>query len=191
MPPWALEATFRCRIFERITDLKRADNLTEQTESETRAEKTTMLIRQWDILLSNPGISGEKTVSAVRPHLNQWINRKHGDLNYQVTQILTGHGSFGHFLYRIGKRESPSCFHCTHQDDTVEHTVAECPAWEDLRAKLLSDIDLSRIARINLETIVDKILQRKEYWSAFSSFATVVITRKEEERSRARVSSPS
>lgn len=148
-----------------------------------------MLMRQWDIVLSNPGIWGAKTVSAIRPYLSRWMNRNYGELNYQVTQILTGYGSFGHFLYRIGKRESSMCFHCTHHDDTVEHTLVECPAWEDLRGKFLLDIGVNRTDRINLELIIDKILQRKEHWLAFSNFAKMVITSKEkEERRRARVS---
>ena len=41
-----------------------------------------------------------------------WYNRKHGELDYHLTQILSGHGCFGNFLFRIGKRISPSCVFC-------------------------------------------------------------------------------
>ncbi|XP_011255295.2 uncharacterized protein LOC105250741 [Camponotus floridanus] len=109
MPPWSLEASFRCRVFERIQDLKRSGEYTQQTDKKIRDEEANTLLRQWDTLLGNPNNWGNYTTSAVRLHLNKWMSRGHGELNYFSTQILTGHGSFGHFLYRIRKKDFTVC----------------------------------------------------------------------------------
>lgn len=39
------------------------------------------------------------------PTVRTWVERRHGRVDYNLTQCLTGHGSFGQFLVRIGKRE--------------------------------------------------------------------------------------
>ncbi|CAH0698267.1 unnamed protein product [Spodoptera exigua] len=55
----------------------------------------------------------------------EWLERRHGVLTFRLTQVLTGHGSFGRFLFRIQREETPECRHCEdHLEDTVEHTVA-------------------------------------------------------------------
>jgi len=64
------------------------------------------MIRQWEILLGRNGVWGHKTVEAIRPVMRQWLDRQFGEINYYVAQMLTGHGSFGHFLFRIDRRDS-------------------------------------------------------------------------------------
>jgi len=189
MPPWSLEASFRCRVYERTQDLKRLGEHTQQTDRETRDEETNTLYRQWDILFGNPNSWGNYITSAIRLHLRKWMSRGHGELNYFSTQILTGHDSFGHFLYRIGKRDSTSCVHCTYGDDTAEHTLSDCPAWAEHRRKLLTEISIVPPERLTLNRIIEKILEKKEYWSSFNNFATVVIAKKEEEERRLEVAS--
>lgn len=63
------------------------------------------------------------------PDVRPWINRKHGTLNYFITQTLTGHGCFKSYLHRFKRAEDDVCAYC--QDtDTVEHTVFMCNRWE-------------------------------------------------------------
>lgn len=98
--------------------------------------------------------------------------------------MLTGHGSFDHFLWRIGKREEASCFHCAHPDDTLEHTLSDCRAWSDHRDKLVRELGLNIGSDITLGRIVERILIKKEYWYSFVYFSTVVLKLKEEEERR-------
>lgn len=181
IPPWSLEATMRCRIYSRFADLKLRSEFSHKTEAEVRNGESLLLFRQWDTFLSRPGIWGQKTVTAVQPFLRRWINRDFGEINYHVAQMLTGHGSFGHFLWRIGKRETAECFHCSSQDDTVEHTIADCPAWDNLRWELIHKFCMGNVNRLTLSQIISKILEKKEYWSFFVSFAVSVIRIKEED----------
>jgi len=184
MPPWTLEASFRCRVYERIQDLKRVGEYSQQAEREMRGEEITMLYRQWDILVGNPNSWGNYTTSAIKPHLKRWVNRVHGELNYFSTQILTGHGSFSHFLYRIGKKDSTNCMHCTYRNDTAEHTLIDCPAWTGHRDRMLAEIGIVPPERVTLSKVIEKILERREHWASFTNFAVVVINKKEEEERR-------
>lgn len=183
-PPWKLEVTLRSRVYSRCQDLIRRNEFTEETEADVRNGKDILLMRQWDVLLNKPDSWGAKTINSIRPHLKTWLSRRHGDMNYYVTQMLSGHGSFGHFLNRIQKRETAECFHCAIADDTLEHTVFDCPSWESYRIELYSKLGLDIQTRHILEEIVEKILVNEENWLAFSYYAVSVLKTKEEEERR-------
>ncbi|KMQ89041.1 reverse transcriptase [Lasius niger] len=108
-----------------------------------------------------------------------------------MSQLLTGHGSFGHYLLRIGKREDESCPHCDCDADTAEHTLGACPAWDDARTRLVNKIGPNpeeEGSLLTLRFVVGRILDSEENWAAFSHFAaTVVKTKEEAERNRDRL----
>ncbi|GAB1869618.1 Reverse transcriptase [Camponotus japonicus] len=183
-PPWKLEAAFRSRIYSRLQDLKRRSEYTDEAEAEIRKGEETLLLRQWEIILSGRNVWGAKTIKAIKPHMKRWIERRFGEVGYYTTQMFTGHGSFGHFLHRINKRETAECFHCSETDDTVEHTLGECPRWDTQRSELIGCLGLRSQDRISMEVIVGKMLDSEEYWKAFSRFAVSVLKSKEEEERR-------
>lgn len=130
MPPWVLEVTLRRRIYLRLDELKRRGDLSQEASMEIRAAEGLLLMRQWEVILGRRDDFGLVTIRAIRPHLVRWMGRKWGEINYFSTQMLSGHGSFGHFLSRIGRRESTSCIYCPEVDDDVGHTFFVCPAWQ-------------------------------------------------------------
>ena len=109
------------------------------------------------------------------PSVSHWINRSHGALNYHLTEMMTGHGPFGSYLKRIGKAQSANCEHCREEDDTPEHTLSLCPAWERQRSTLRHATG----CEITPEAVGLKILESKEAWEAFSVFANYVLRTKE------------
>ncbi|XP_060802890.1 uncharacterized protein LOC132902325 [Amyelois transitella] len=89
---------------------------------------------------------------------------------------MTGHGCFGHYLYRIGKEGSEVCHECGEPDDTAQHTLADCSRWSAQRQDLvevLGDGDLS------LHNVVDRMLCSERNWVAVASFCETVILQKE------------
>jgi hypothetical protein len=72
--------------------------------------------------------------------MEQWLTRSHGQLNFYMTQIITGHGCFNKYLWRIKKIDAPNCSHCHSLCDDARHTLAICPAWEEEREKLANKI---------------------------------------------------
>ncbi|GJQ77957.1 hypothetical protein Trydic_g2318 [Trypoxylus dichotomus] len=73
----------------------------------------------------------------------RWTKRFIGDANkfgklrvalsYQATQLVTGHGNFGAYLHRIGRRDSANC-ECG-EEDTAGHVLFDCPYTEDWRSR--------------------------------------------------------
>nr|XP_032525058.1 uncharacterized protein LOC116776072 [Danaus plexippus plexippus] len=90
--------------------------------------------------------TGIRTVEAVRSFLLEWLNLEHGTLTFRLTQVLSGYGCFGRYLWRIARRESTLVCHgdgCA--EDTAQHTLEECPSRTRKRAILVAKIgdDLS------------------------------------------------
>lgn len=136
-----------------------------------------MLRRQWQIYLQRDDVARRRTCRAILPVMDHWLDRKHGEISFHVTQILTNHGCFYEYLYRIGKAESAICPFCEREEDTAEHTLERCEEWRGEREFLTSIIgnDLS------LTSVVRRILHSEEGWQALVSFAERVMMTKEED----------
>ncbi|XP_068631417.1 uncharacterized protein [Battus philenor] len=69
-------------------------------------------------------------VVAILSVFEAWMQRRDGRLNYRLTQVLIGYGSFGDYLCRIGHEATENCFHCGGAArDSALHTLADYPAW--------------------------------------------------------------
>ncbi len=53
-------------------------------------------------------------------------------MNFYLTQVMSGHGAFNTYLFRMKLAESPKCANCDRrgQDDDAWHTPFECPAFQ-------------------------------------------------------------
>lgn len=65
------------------------------------------------------------------PDIQAWKERGVGQLNFHLTQILTGHGVFNKFRRRIGKADSAGCWfgHDT-EDLSVTNGTANVPSYQ-------------------------------------------------------------
>lgn len=78
--------------------------------------------------------AGLQTVKAVRPVLKKYVERRRGGLFFRLMQVLSGHGCFREYLYRIVGREATTrCHECGHTEDTAQHTLEHYPRWADQR----------------------------------------------------------
>ena len=104
-------------------------------------------------------------------------------LTFRVTQVLTGHGCFGEYLRRIGAEETTECIECGAEMDSAQHTIEECPQYQEARRDLTNVIgaDLSPAA------LVGALLGSESKRKAVPSFCEEVMAHKEEkERERER-----
>uniref|UniRef100_A0A2S2NYY3 Reverse transcriptase domain-containing protein n=1 Tax=Schizaphis graminum TaxID=13262 RepID=A0A2S2NYY3_SCHGA len=112
MPPLDLLAIERRRIFEGM---------------DRRAAREQLLVNwqeQW-----NTARSGRWTHRLIRD-VAAWYRRKHGEVSYHLSQVLTGHGCFGKYQNKFCNLESDACAQCGETPDSPEHAVFKCDAWD-------------------------------------------------------------
>jgi len=49
---------------------------------------------------------------------------------------LTGHGCYQHYLWKRRRAANPYCMHYEKPEDTVEHTLFNCPFWAEDRPEM-------------------------------------------------------
>ncbi|XP_026829126.1 uncharacterized protein LOC113562827 [Ooceraea biroi] len=125
-------------------------------------------------------LPGVRVREAILPQFEKWLERKHGSITFHLTQIITGHGSFGEFREKIGKSRNAKCFHSLSPRDSAQHTVEVCAAWSMERQELRRIIT----GPLTLKNMIGEMLKSEEKWNAVRDFASKVMRKKEEEERR-------
>ncbi|XP_046869081.1 uncharacterized protein LOC124461611 [Drosophila willistoni] len=101
------------------------------------------------------------------PNIEAWVGRKHGQVNFYLTQVLSGHGCFRQYLNRFGHDHFPTCPACPEGafEDAlhVAFSCARCSA-ERQRAERAIGQTLS------VASLVPSMLERKDNWAAVSNY---------------------
>lgn len=145
-----------------------------------RREEDRRAIERWKERLVEDYLPGKRVRKAIIPRFEEWIERGHGEMNFYLTQMMTGHGVFGEYRDKIGKSETAKCFHCPSPRDTAQHTMEICAAWDAERREMRRVIK----GPLTLGNVVNEILEAEKKWEAFSNFCTKVLGKKEEEERR-------
>lgn len=96
-------------------------------------------------------------------------------LSFRITQILTGHGYFNTYLYRIGATNTAECKECGAREDTVQHVVAECLRFT-LRRNAFQTVIGTNLSPVS---IVGALLDSANTRNAVKSFCEEVLSRKQ------------
>ncbi|CAB0029065.1 unnamed protein product, partial [Trichogramma brassicae] len=70
------------------------------------------------------------------PNIRVWIERRHGELNYHLTQLLTGHGYFKHHSRRYDQNHSAQCPVRPSSIENAEHVFYHCREFNEERERL-------------------------------------------------------
>ena len=100
------------------------------------------------------------------PILSTWVNRKHGEVNFYLTQFLSGHGCFRKYLHRFGHAASPLCPECGNVDETPEHVVFDCPRFQAVRAQMPA---------LGVENVVGEMCRDAGTWNVVSRTVTQIL----------------
>ncbi|CAB0043026.1 unnamed protein product [Trichogramma brassicae] len=118
IPPLALLADERARLYSRrredAKDEERLATLSKWQEAWDRSTKARWTHR----LIQN---------------IRTWIERRHGELNYHLTQLLTGQGFFKHHSQRYDHNQSAQCPVCPTSIENAEHVFYHCPRFSGER----------------------------------------------------------
>lgn len=86
------------------------------------------------------------------PNIQMLLDRKHGEVNYDLTQFLTGHGGYRSYLHRFGHDDSPFCPLCKSEVENPEHAIFHCPRFERERTKM----QVNSSVRLTPDNVVDE-----------------------------------
>lgn len=182
-PPWTLVAEKLKNTYHQIKELRISEEWSEQAEKDIISEENDRMYNRWRHKLTDAYLPGAKIRTAIVESFQSWINRRYGGMNFRLTQMITGHGCYNSFLYRIKRSETSICAHCRTRLDTVEHTIQECNTWEAHRGQLVAVLQCN----LDLPDIIKAICNKEDNWLAFNAFAQEVLLVKEnEERERER-----
>ncbi|CAB0035479.1 unnamed protein product [Trichogramma brassicae] len=157
IPPLALLADERSRLYQRRHEDARA---------EERQETLRRWQSQWD---RSP--KGRWTHTLI-PNIRSWMERKHGEVDYHLTQLLTGHGYLKTTAYATTTTLAQIAQPAPHTVENAEHVFFNCPRFVEGREKLHRQ--LQEAARPG--NIVQLMLADKKNWLAVATFAHSVVT---------------
>ncbi len=102
IPPIEIVADERRRVYSatRWVKLKSAKALW------VRREERQVMLRKWKERLSESS-KGQWTRLLIR-NLDAWLERGHGQMNFYLTQVMSGQGAFNAYLFRMKLADSPS-----------------------------------------------------------------------------------
>jgi len=112
-----------------------------------------------------------------------WCARGFGQVDFHLTQFLSGHGCFGYYLCRYKKVEPPHCVDCNDPLDNAEHAIFKCDRWWRARMELEAELSVEFTA----ETVTTTMLKSRRHWAAVAKLVHHILSiREEEERERQR-----
>lgn len=110
------------------------------------------------------------------PNITKWVNRPYGEVDYFLTQALSGHGCFKDFLFKRKRADTNKCQYCDEIDD-VEHTLFKCSKWDNERDNFLTltnDI-------FNIYSLTIALTAKEEKWTAAYQTIRYIIENKEKD----------
>lgn len=159
--PIYLLALERKRIYERAPEAGRAE-VAEQERNRT----IELWQERWTA--DTEGRWTHRLIGRLTP----WAKKEHGETNFYLTQFLTGHGYFRHYLHKMGKTTTPRCKYCGHERDDAEHTFFDCPRWDEERSRL------EETGRLTPDNAIALMLTNVERWNAVALYVERVLRQK-------------
>lgn len=149
-----------------------------KTDDEKARERESLLAK-WQ-LRWRESEKGKWTKTLI-PEIKPWLERTHGEVDYHLTQVLSGHGCFQQYVHKIGKVALPTCLFCEGLDD-AEHTLFICPRW--IREREETSILLRE--QINKDNLVQVMLKSNYNWGKVKEMVKSIMKTKEETERRLR-----
>ncbi|CAB0029783.1 unnamed protein product, partial [Trichogramma brassicae] len=157
IPPLALLADERARLYSRRR---------EDAKDEERLATLSKWQEAWD------RSTKARWTHRLIPNIRTWIERRHGELNYHLTQLLTGQGFIKHHSQRYDHNQSAQCPVCPTSIENAEHVFYHCPRFSGERERLhalLHEV-------MTPENTTRLMLASEPNWLAVASFAHSVVT---------------
>lgn len=108
------------------------------------------------------------------PDIKSWIEREYGEVDYFLTQAISGHGCFRKFLFYRNRAASEHCPYCQMTDD-ANHTLFVCEKWREIRQKFKVETG----KEFNAESVSTGLTSVKALWVKIYSTIRYIVEKKE------------
>ena len=100
-------------------------------------EQTSDLKQYGDGKIDGVRKTGRRWTGSLILSIDSWIRRNFVEINYFLTQFLSGHGYFRQYLHRMGKVTDAGCVYSEETSDNAENTLFYCIQWQDEKNMLI------------------------------------------------------
>lgn len=157
MPPISIMANEAQRLF----NLKQSGAVGLQINKLERAQSLRDWQHRWDT--TNKG----RWTYRLIPNLEAWLHRRHGEVDFYLSQFLSGHGCYRKYLFRFGHAVSPLCVCGEGEEEDAEHVMFKCRRFRVARQELL---ELTR-NDASPDNIVEEMVKSEDVWNAMNRLA--------------------
>lgn len=165
--PIFLLAKERKRMYER--------NQLEEDRIQIRTQERARTLAEWQHWWDHD--SRGRWTARLMGNLFPWVDRKHGEVNFYLTQLFTGHGHFNYYLHLCNKKDSEFCDYCPTEVDSAEHTFYECRRWVTMKHTLETVLGVA----FTPENTVPLMLRNQEVWDSVTLYVESVLRQKKKE----------
>ncbi len=162
MPPDIMALELK-RIYDTSKILGRS--LTIEEQKEERQKSLNEWQNRWD-----ETTKGRWTHRLIK-NVKTWVERKHGQTDFYMTQLLTGHGCFREYLYKYGHDNGVTCSFCGNSNENALHIFFYCPRYNVERTLLEQQI----AEPVSPDNLVPHMLRSEQVWLAVKDLAAKVL----------------
>lgn len=160
MPPIDILSSERHRLYH---------NKTNEAKTKIRKQERNKSMVQWQKRWDR-STKGRWT-HCIIPNIEEWHNSCNGEVNYYLTQLISGHGCFRSYLYKYKWEDSPECPRCQGVTENAEHVTFQCPRFDDARGRLQATVGQV----LTPHELGKCMLASVEGWKAVTAFATSIM----------------
>ncbi|EFA11934.1 Putative 115 kDa protein in type-1 retrotransposable element R1DM-like Protein [Tribolium castaneum] len=166
-------------------DLRIHETVKVRNRTHTKREAREWSIKEWQNRW-NASSKGRWTHRLI-PNIRQWIERKKnaGQVNFYLTQFLSGHGDFRCYLKKMHRAENDRCVYCGEMD-TAEHVLFQCGKWAGIRHRLEQLVN----EKINPDNLVEIMLRSNKNWRKVQRCTEDILKFKMEDEKTGQINSP-
>ena len=159
-----LPIDIQAKEYKRLYSVQGAKPSLEDKQQE-RARSITEWQQRWE-----RSLNGRWTYTLI-PRVEEWLKRRHGEIDFFLTQILTNHGCFLEYLHRFKLADSPLCPTCPNEFENAEHVTFYCGRFSEQRQVLEQTLG----HRLTAGCLVTDMCESSTNWDAVKTYATNVI----------------
>lgn len=104
------------------------------------------------------------------PDIEKWTKRKHGEIDYYLTQMLSGHGWFNGYRKRFHLHEDDQCSRCQVLED-ADHVFFRCEKWRIFTEPVSNKVGTTLTA----ENCIQFMLKGEENWKMVATMARHIV----------------